>query len=150
MGSHRVGHDWSDLAAAAAAAAEHDSLFCERVGVEHGARVFLHEWSFASLAVPGFFLACLCSITLAPSEHCHGRQPWSFPWRLTPKGLSLHSQPRLAVDRREHVSCFLAGKCHSVWSLRWILAVLPLEHVSRCTPLWDSEVPPDPACEGVS
>ena len=24
MGSHRVGHDWSDLAAAAAAAAEHN------------------------------------------------------------------------------------------------------------------------------
>lgn len=45
---------------------------------ESGVRV-LQERSFASLAVPGFFLACLCSITLATSEHFHGCRPWSLP-----------------------------------------------------------------------
>ena len=58
---------------------ERDPLSCERLGLEHDARAFRHELSFASLAVPGFFLACLCSVTLAPSEHFHGSQPWSLP-----------------------------------------------------------------------
>ena len=35
LGSHRVGHDWSDLAAAAAALLEHQQLFDHLVCVKH-------------------------------------------------------------------------------------------------------------------
>ena len=39
-------------------------VFCEYVELESGVRVLSWEQSFASLAVPGFSLVCLCSVTL--------------------------------------------------------------------------------------
>ena len=52
VGSHRVGHDWSNLAAAAAAA-----IFCSMY-IPHLLYPFIHQWTFRLLPCPGCCKYC--------------------------------------------------------------------------------------------
>ena len=106
--------------------------------LEYCVKAFLQEWSFAPLVVfPGLPLQCHISpFRVFSWQSTLVLSLWTDPW-----GLSLCTQPPLAVGRCEHVSCFSAGKCHLAWSLWWIFSVLPSEHLSRCAPLWGSEIP---------
>ena len=57
MGSHRVGHDWSDLAVAAAAAAEHVGAdFCVNMSLNPLGKL-LEVWSLDCMIIQHFVVA---------------------------------------------------------------------------------------------
>ena len=113
-----------------------------------GVRGSPQQWSFVSLAGPGFSLDSLSCVILAPSEYLHSSQPKSFTWSLTPKAWTLAPSPRLPQQ-----------VCKQPLSLQVLvdndlcseLSPFCLPSTYCCLRLWGSEAPhPVPACEGVS
>ena len=72
LGSHRVGHDWSDLAAAAAAAAAHGNIYIWNT--------YIFMFSPSSFLVPNrndqlYFLQCLYSSSSPYFGKCYHKLP---------------------------------------------------------------------------
>ena len=86
LGSHRVGHDWSDLAAAVMATLERTQISCgahltEEQGQEHQSISSSHSKSSSgSDKVPA-----LSIVTISPwSLPCLGAEPWAPPQMAPP------------------------------------------------------------------